>query len=905
MSNRNFDSRVIIQHLQYKNRSTDLFNNTLVGSSIIKNPQTSDYRGNIIDTFHNGSQKMYLTGLIGNRLCSTNCCTLLFPSTPTSTTPSAPFITSVISGDSQLTVFFTPPIDDGGSSITNYQYSIDGGISFINLNSLTSPFIITGLLNGTTYPIVIRAINSIGAGLLSNIVNGTPATTPSAPFITSVVSGDSQLTVFFTPPIDDGGSTIINYQYSIDGGISFINLNSLTSPFIITGLLNGTTYPIVIRAINNVGTGLLSNIVNGTPATTPSAPFITSVVSGDSQLTVFFTPPIDDGGSSITNYQYSIDGGISFINLNSLTSPFIITGLLNGTTYPIVIRAINNVGAGLLSNIVNGTPLPIISFQSWVASIGGTGLDRGEGIATDLNGDVYTCGRYTNSTFINSFSTVSSGIILTSTFGELKGAVNFNSYIAKYDPMGNVLWGTNISGASNDQALAIATDLNGNIYVTGSYGNSTFINSVSTVSSGIIQISTFGRLTLDPIIPLGTLTATFISKYDSFGNALWATNLVGNQTTSGFGVTTDLNGNVYVIGSYDNSTFINSFSTVSSGIILTSSIGRLIGSGTDAYITKYDSVGNALWATNVGGGVSDSGRGIVTDLNGNIYFIGQFGSAGSSSTIINSFSTISSGIIVTSSIGTLFGGGNIDGFIVKYDSFGNALWATNFGGTGSDIGRSIATDLNGNIYACGRLGASTFINSFSTISSGIIVTSSIGELISVGNFDAYIAKYDSFGNALWATNFGGTGVDDAEGIATDLNGNVYVTGLFTNSTFINSFSTISSGIIVTSSIGRLIGEGGLDGYIAKYDSFGNGLWASHFGSPSTDGGGLAVATDLGGNVYVTGGFGTIGGFNSTIINSFSTISSGIIVTSTIGRLIGRGGNGDALIIKLRDSGQFL
>lgn len=97
------------------------------------------------------------------------------PSTPDPSVPDAPYISSISSGNSELTVNFTAGLD-GGSSITNYQYSTDNGSSWETLSpaSTISPIVITGLTNGIVCNVVIRAINSVGNGTSSNMVTATP-----------------------------------------------------------------------------------------------------------------------------------------------------------------------------------------------------------------------------------------------------------------------------------------------------------------------------------------------------------------------------------------------------------------------------------------------------------------------------------------------------------------------------------------------------------------------------------------------------------------------------------------------------------------------------------------------------------------------------------------------------------
>ncbi len=96
---------------------------------------------------------------------------------------------------------------------------------------------------------------------------------------------------------------------------------------------------------------------NNQQATAPAAPTNLTATAGDGSATVTFTAG-SDGGSAITNYKYSLNGGSSWSALSpsDTTSPITITGLTNGTTYSISIRAVNAVGDGQASQSVSVTP---------------------------------------------------------------------------------------------------------------------------------------------------------------------------------------------------------------------------------------------------------------------------------------------------------------------------------------------------------------------------------------------------------------------------------------------------------------------------------------------------------------------------------------------------------------------
>ena len=130
--------------------------------------------------------------------------------------------------------------------------------------------------------------------------------------------------------------------------ISALDPADATSPITITGLTNGTEYSITLRALNERGAGAASGSVS-VIAGAPDAPTIDSIVSGNGQAIITFTPGADNG-SLVTNYEYSLDGiNYTALNPTDATSPITITGLTNGTEYSITLRALNDRGAGAAS----------------------------------------------------------------------------------------------------------------------------------------------------------------------------------------------------------------------------------------------------------------------------------------------------------------------------------------------------------------------------------------------------------------------------------------------------------------------------------------------------------------------------------------------------------------------------
>ena len=255
----------------------------------------------------------------------------------------------------------------GGSAVTGYEYQLDGG-DWIDAGSTTSPITVTGLTDGTLYTARIRAINALGAGAASTPVTLTTSDAPGAPTINAVTPLDTALSVSFTPN-STGGLAVTGFEYQLDGG-DWVAVPSSASPFVIGGLENGTLYAVSVRAANGVGPGAASPPATGTPRTVASAPTLTAINLVDSGREVEFTAPTSTGGSDITGYEYSTDGGATWraADQGSTDSPITIstqsddgtTPLAADTDYPIELRALNAAGPGAASSTLSdaGSTVP-------------------------------------------------------------------------------------------------------------------------------------------------------------------------------------------------------------------------------------------------------------------------------------------------------------------------------------------------------------------------------------------------------------------------------------------------------------------------------------------------------------------------------------------------------------------
>ena len=187
------------------------------------------------------------------------------PTTPT--TPTAPTSLRATPGNMSVSVAFTPAAD-GGSTITNYEYSIDDGGTWAETSAgTTSPVRISGLRNGTTYTLKLRAVNAVGNGAASSTSTSfTPAGAPSTPwFLKTTARTETSVTLAWDAPTPDSGSPVIDYkiEYSSNVEYSSFPINWVTfkdgvstaTTATVTGLVRGTPYIFRVSATNAIGSG--------------------------------------------------------------------------------------------------------------------------------------------------------------------------------------------------------------------------------------------------------------------------------------------------------------------------------------------------------------------------------------------------------------------------------------------------------------------------------------------------------------------------------------------------------------------------------------------------------------------------------------------------------------------------
>lgn len=145
--------------------------------------------------------------------------------------------------------------------------------------------------------------------IISRLTVVAPPSAPGAPTSVSATAGNAQLALTWTAPASNGGSAITGYtvEYTPSGGSpATANTGSAATSYTLTGLTNGTSYTVRVRAVNAVGNGTYSTAVTGTPvAVTAPGPVASFSVSGGGcgSVSVVWQAPVSDGGSAITGYR--------------------------------------------------------------------------------------------------------------------------------------------------------------------------------------------------------------------------------------------------------------------------------------------------------------------------------------------------------------------------------------------------------------------------------------------------------------------------------------------------------------------------------------------------------------------------------------------------------------------------
>jgi len=276
--------------------------------------------------------------------------------------------------------------------------------------------------------------------------------------------------------------------------------------------------------------------------------------------------------------------------------------------------------------------------------------------------------------------------------------------------------------------------------------------------------------------------------------AQWAIRLGDSGDEQIADVVEDGDGNLLAIGSFLGTTVLGEGQVASQG-------------GEDAFLFKLDTDGGLVWSRYFGSAQADVGYGVATDAAGNVYAIGAF------------------------SASVDFGGGALtaagqDGFVIKLDPTGGHLWSRQIGGAGDDWIRAVSVTTDGDVVVAG-----SFVGTM-TVGSA--------ELTSAGDRDVFVVGFDTAGDVLWSTRFGGSGVDVPRCMTSNSIDQHVVTGAFDDSMDVGD-TTLTS-------------LGGRDAFVVQLSPQGRPGWTRSVGGAADDELGLCATTLGGGALHLSGSF---------------------------------------------------
>jgi hypothetical protein len=433
---------------------------------------------------------------------------------------------------------------------------------------------------------------------------------------------------------------------------------------------------------------------------------------------------------------------------------------------------------------------PVLAFSTY---LGGNMDDLGNAIALDSAGNIYVTGDTTSTNFPTANP-------MQATYG---GGTS-NAFVAKLDPTGTtLLYSTYLGGEGFDRGNGIAVDATGSVYIVGKTNSLKF-----PITAGAFE-DTFRGPEFDG----------FVTKISPTGDQLsYSTYVGGDDNDSGIAIAVDANGNAYITGGTKSNDFPvtqTAFQEANNG-------------GTNAFITGLNATGtDVLYSTFLGGSFTDRGNAIAVDASGFVYVAGHTNS--------DDFPTMNA-------LQPNFGGGLDNGFVAKLNPQASGpdslIYSTFLGGSGSDKALGIGVDSQGNVYVAGETSSA----------ADFPVVNALQPNYGGGASNGFVAKINSAGTAfLFATFFGGSGGDQACGLALDTNGNIYITG-----------STSSPDFPILNALQPTL-NGSSDAFVTKLTADGSALVYSTYlggsGDENLPQNGVntgAIAVDTTGAAYVTG-----------------------------------------------------
>jgi uncharacterized protein (TIGR03437 family) len=523
---------------------------------------------------------------------------------------------------------------------------------------------------------------------------------------------------------------------------------------------------------------------------------------------------------------------------------------------------------------------------AYVTYIGGSVDDIGSAIAVDSSGNAYITGNTDSPDFptvAGSFQTAYQGAGGNPYFGKTGDA-----FVLKLNAAGSALiYSTYLGGALDDRGTAIAIDSAGNAYVGGVTLSTNFpvLNAYQAAYKGGGGSPPFCCGSSAPFMSTGD---GFLTKLNPGGTALlFSTYFGGSMDDSVTSLAIDSSGNVYMGGSTVSSDFpvLNAYQGTFGGAA-NADVQPVITTG-DGWVAKFNSAGQPVFSTYLGGSSDDAVMGLAIDSTGAVYVTGFTSSANFPVTASAAQTKFAGPSTLTGERGFLWG----DAFAAKLSPAGNSLvYSTFIGGSDDDAGMAIAVDSAGNAYVGGFSASTNFPITSKTALQSTFGGETAGATDPTG--DGFLSQISPDGSAIvFSTYYGGSGDDAVSSVALDAQGNVYLAG-----------ATVSSNLAVTSNAV----QPAFGGDAQFSETLGDGFLARIAGITTVSPTGPAITAVVNGASFLPGivpnSWITVYGTNLSSVTDFWTIVNGQFPTQVDGVSVSV--NGQPGYVEFISSGQI-
>lgn len=424
---------------------------------------------------------------------------------------------------------------------------------------------------------------------------------------------------------------------------------------------------------------------------------------------------------------------------------------------------------------------------TWAISAGSPVQDYPEDVLVDAAGNSYVSGFFRDTLQIGTTELVSAG--------------HTDIFLAKYDITGQLAWAKRYGWFENEFAHNMAFDNNGNVVLVGEYQDSIIFETDTVHSLDTLWYGPYAGtydvfvLTVDPSGNLLNYEADgwfgsenfydlaidsrgykyfagMFRTYNFFGGNLWGAGyddafLVEMNDTGAFTWKATAMGHFIDRGTaldiYRDSIYIMGGTFQDTCWTRDSTVYHVTNYEDDVFVVAWDSAHNFRWSVAAGGPGKDHLAALQVNTLGEIYICGRYDTS------------------FTFGATTLPGLGGLDGFLAKLSSTGNLIWIKSLGGKGYDAALDLSLSANGDVIVTGYFQGEAAFGGLELVASDSL------------DQDAFVAKFDANGNALWAKRLGGLSIDKGTSVEVDANDYIWVQGAFAGTAWFGQQKLVSNG----------------------------------------------------------------------------------------------------------------